>query len=75
MPAEAAKRIREKHQFTATILAFALIPFSGFAVDISSFHATDGAVASCQQYPGAIHDNHFPDKLWHFPIVHREPAG
>ena len=34
MPAGTAKRIREEYQFTATILAFALIPLSGFAVDI-----------------------------------------
>lgn len=34
MPAETVKRIREEYQFTATILAFALIPLSGFAVDI-----------------------------------------
>jgi MFS family permease len=34
MPAGTVKRISEKYQFTATILAFALIPLSGFAVDI-----------------------------------------
>jgi MFS family permease len=34
MPAGTVKRIREDYQYTATILAFALIPLSGFAVDI-----------------------------------------
>jgi DHA1 family bicyclomycin/chloramphenicol resistance-like MFS transporter len=34
MPTATIKRIREENQFTATILAFALIPLSGFAVDI-----------------------------------------
>ncbi|HLA59626.1 MAG TPA: MFS transporter [Puia sp.] len=34
MPAGTVKRIREDYQSTATILAFALIPLSGFAVDI-----------------------------------------
>src|ERR1700759_5571667 len=34
MPTATIKRIREEHQFIATILAFALIPLSGFAVDI-----------------------------------------
>jgi len=34
MPAGSVKRIREDYQFIATILAFALIPLSGFAVDI-----------------------------------------
>ncbi len=34
MTAGTVKRISERYQFTATILAFALIPLSGFAVDI-----------------------------------------
>jgi MFS family permease len=34
MPAGTIKRIKERNQNTATILAFALIPLSGFAVDI-----------------------------------------
>ncbi|HZZ75243.1 MAG TPA: MFS transporter [Puia sp.] len=34
MQAGTVKRISEKHQFIATILALALIPLSGFAVDI-----------------------------------------
>jgi MFS family permease len=34
MPAETVKRIRAENQYVATILAFALIPLSGFAVDI-----------------------------------------
>jgi MFS family permease len=34
MQAGTVKRIREEHQYIATILALALIPLSGFAVDI-----------------------------------------
>src|SRR5664279_959216 len=34
MPTGTSKRVREDYQFIATILAFALIPLSGFAVDI-----------------------------------------
>jgi MFS transporter, DHA1 family, multidrug resistance protein len=55
MPTGTAKRIREDYQFIATILALALIPLSGFAVDIylpsmpqmgASLHASSMQVQS-----------------------------